>query len=323
MAIVTTKSELEKCKGAISLDTIAPELLKELDNPIQPEETEELKKLKESFKDIIAEVLDKDKTADSALLEMKIKNLERVYGGEVRFYQRFYIARKGDMPKAEKMMKLMVQKRFEVLGERLVSAVVSENFDEEEQKLFSAISKYWPLEFFGFSEKGNLIMTAKLKDIKPGEFIKKFTKEEISRYYLHFMDTGSLLIRVSNSKPFSEPTIPEDQEEDGYLSKLVYEIHDFEGCSRKQFHMSGLKVLKDVLSIGQGVYPEQVQRSYLINAPWFMTFAVSVISVVLDKATKAKIVVKRNDCKDQILELLGGNEELYGSLWERALRKTA
>ena len=49
------------------------------------------------------------------------------------------------------------------------------------------------------------------------------------------------------------------------------EIYDLKGVGRHQLGMSGLLVLKRILGIGQGLYPENLDRTIIINAPWFFS----------------------------------------------------
>lgn len=321
--MLTTIEDIVSYDTAISLDEIDIMFLNSLNNPHQPDESDKIKLIREEFLKTFCEVLKKDITneIDKEYIESRIEKLTFTYGGPFRFYERFLIARDGDVSKASSMMKEMLEVRLRVLGERLVSSLTESNdinnmgSDEAEQTLIKGIDKFWAIEIYGFTKSGYILLTGKLANIEPGEFIKKYSKKEIGQYYFHFVEKANLLQRISNSHPFSTNT-----GEESYKSKKMVEIYDFNHLSRKQFSMSGIKVLKDVLGLGQVVFPEQSERAYMINTPFFFSACWSIISRVLDKVTRDKTVISRYGCDKEITELLGSKDKLK-TLMDRVLNK--
>ena len=212
------------------------------DNAFQPEETEDIIELKKRFYAAMAEVLKKDpnKEEDKAELDNHLGHLQTVYGGENRFYERFLLARNGNLDKATKMMKHMVEIRLQIVGEQLVtSAALTNNFYDKgseertgEVELFTSIDSFWAIDYWGFTKDGNPLMTGKLKNIRPGKFIKEYNKDEIKRFYFHFMERANILNRYANSPPLKD-----DNTGGNKRTRRYVEIYDFKGMSIRQFHI--------------------------------------------------------------------------------------
>mmetsp|Transcript_15607 Transcript_15607/g.17632 ORF Transcript_15607/g.17632 Transcript_15607/m.17632 type:complete len:277 (-) Transcript_15607:369-1199(-) len=256
-------------------------------DPIQPDETEEMTSLKAR-----------------ARKELSVTpKIEQKYGGENRFYERFLLARDNDVEKALKLMK----KCLSIRESLKVDAELSKQEQEAEEEVFSRIKPYWPLDFWGFGKDGSTILFGKLKNIKPKKFVDTFEVNEIKRFYVHFVHEGNELQKHSNSPSMR-------QTEEGKWKRQI-EVFDLNGISTKQLHMKGLKILKEVLGLGQHLFPENVERTYMLNAPWFFSGAWNIVKHALDKETQKKVVISRYDCRKQLSELLG-SEALFDEMMQ-------
>lgn len=324
-SMISTLEELENHKGALSIDNIDPKLFKLVEDPVQPPETDDIRALKSFFKDAIYEVLNKDKTieTDQGHINKCTSNLEFLYGGPIRFYHKFLIARKGNLKKACKMMKTMLEKRYALLGETLITNMINvdnvdklESTDPEESKILTEIAKFWVIEYFGYTEDHHLLLTAKLKDVDLYEVSKKFTRQQFDTYFYYFVEKALLLQRFANSPSFTskEVIFPNDEvNKDADSLNTKYrrniEIYDWKRVTRKQVHIQGLKIVRDVLGSGAHVFPEHVEKTFMINTPWYFTMIWAVFSVILDKESKGKGVISKTDCTKQISSLLGVDSE--------------
>lgn len=92
--------------------------------------------------------------------------------------------------------------------------------------------------------------------------------------------------------------------------KANIQVINLKGISMGQLHITGLKLLRKVLKLGQGLNPENIDKSYIINVPWFFSGAWGIIKQALNKQILAKITVSSGNCKDELMKHLG-SEELY------------
>ena len=63
-----------------------------------------------------------------------------------------------------------------------------------------------------------------------------------------------------------------------------------------------------ILKLGQIMFPDNLAKSYIINAPWFFTAAWRVIRLGVARATIEKVTISRGNCRAEIAELLGSEE---------------
>ncbi|CAK9022931.1 Phosphatidylinositol/phosphatidylcholine transfer protein SFH1 (Phosphatidylinositol transfer protein 1) (AtPITP1) (Protein CAN OF WORMS1) (Protein SEC FOURTEEN HOMOLOGS 1) (AtSFH1) (Protein SHORT ROOT HAIR 1) [Durusdinium trenchii] len=74
-------------------------------------------------------------------------------------------------------------------------------------------------------------------------------------------------------------------------------IFDLNGWNMSHAKPKANKMVNSLISIAQDYYPETLQKSFVINAPWLFNAAWKVISPWLDKNTKAKVQF----CKPAVL----------------------
>ena len=111
---------------------------------------------------------------------LPIKFLQK-YGGETRCLQRFLIARDDDPKKAEKM----IHKNLAVRNQYGLDDDGGAIKEEEDKKDYELFKKLWPVKFWGFSKKGNVIVVTRLHDIKPKKFLASFQEEKAKLFYAH------------------------------------------------------------------------------------------------------------------------------------------
>eukprot|EP00924_Labyrinthula_sp_SR-Ha-C_P003293 maker-scaffold_15-snap-gene-5.59-mRNA-1 protein AED:0.00 eAED:0.00 QI:130/1/1/1/1/1/3/61/274 len=227
--------------------------------PIQPLATEEITRLREAMES-------EEHLTDKVVM---------AFGGENRAYQRFLRARGNDVTKAKILFSSALEMRKE-LG-------IDNPLDEKVVLLFKQMDEFWPFKFWGYSKTGNLLIQCKLENIRPKEFVKKYSEEEIRQYFLNYSENSFKLQNFGNSRIKAE----EDKEWKGTI-----EIYDFKNLGRNQIDVKGLSILKNVLRLGQTMSPENLQKSYLINVPWFFkNFMWPVIKKCMNEYTVHKVFV--------------------------------
>jgi len=246
--------------------------------------------------------------------------VEYKYGGPIRAYERYLLARECNVSSAEKMLRDSIKFRK---GHGL------DDPDSEETKLrmdtFKRLRSLWVGEFLDESSyDGSPIQVFRYKSLKPRELMKSVTEEEFADFYITWMDMTLDIQNRANSKQFQALCQRQQQEKQGsspsastaqgsssslntgkpYDWKSFIEIHDLSGLGLSQLHMPGILMLTRVLKVGQGHYPENLRVAYIVNAPFLFAGAWKVISKVLDPATVEKINVSANVPRDKISQYI-------------------
>ena len=75
-------------------------------------------------------------------------------------------------------------------------------------------------------------------------------------------------------------------------------------------------MLARVLKIGQDHYPENMRKTFFINAPMVFSAAWAIVSTVLDERTLAKITITSGDGGDDLRDYVGAGRlsEILASL---------
>mmetsp|Transcript_4915 Transcript_4915/g.6016 ORF Transcript_4915/g.6016 Transcript_4915/m.6016 type:complete len:280 (+) Transcript_4915:123-962(+) len=224
-----------------------------------------------------------------------------IYGGETRTMERFLMARDWDVKKAEKMLRKCVEYR----QEKNLDGKKSKDELQYLEDIEKEIRPHWAVMFWGLSKDGNLMTYASVKNVVLKDILK-IPEENIKRFFLEELRKASKIHNYANS----EPRKSSDQKR--WRSSI--DIIDLKGISMAHLHISGLRVLNRVLKLAQIVAPEIMDKTYIINSPWFFSAAWSVIKKVLAPQIVAKVTITSGSAEDEILEHLGGDREAYEDL---------
>lgn len=264
-------------------------------------------------------------------------SLAQKYGGHVRFFHRYLVARDNKVDAAEKMLRETAAFRRERgLDDAERSAARLATFREHRH--------HWPGRFLERpSADGAPIQAFRYKDLKPRALLKAISEAEFAEVYVTWMERTLEIQNVANSKRFRESIRPrqtarldaagtgasasdlqeggkrkgareekqreggdecegEGEGEDGgsYDWRGFVEIHDVSGIGMKQLHVPGVLMLSRVLNIGKGHYPDNLRCAFIVGAPFFFSGAWSIISKVLDAQTVEKITVSAKVPRDKM-----------------------
>jgi hypothetical protein len=231
--------------------------------------------------------------------------MERKWGGPSRCYERFVRARKGDLAASEEMLRKAVA--FRKLYE--LDAPASAQFQERE-RLARVHAHLWAGNFQDFTTAdGSPVQLYTYRHLQPKQLMKQVSEEQFSHVYVAWMERTLDLQNQANSVEYRRQLAaragtcgpPAPGREHEWMAFI--EVHDLSGLGRQQLYMPGVLMLTRVLKLGQGNYPEGLRRCVICNAPWFFSAAWSLISKVLDPATRDKIVISSNVPRDRLLEV--------------------
>mmetsp|Transcript_6591 Transcript_6591/g.7546 ORF Transcript_6591/g.7546 Transcript_6591/m.7546 type:complete len:278 (-) Transcript_6591:502-1335(-) len=243
--------------------------------PVQPETNNSIETLKKSVEDVMYE------------------KFETKYGGPVRTYERFLSARDWDLSKAEKMLRECISFRKE---KKLDDDKSSEELDHLD-KCMQQVQPIWILRPWGFSVEKHVLIYVRVSKLKLKEFLS-IPEENIKDFYLNWVNRIFDMQNYGNAEKDAT-----DKEWKGNV-----QVVNLKGISMGQLHISGLRLLNRVLKIAQGLAPENLTKSYIINAPWYFQGAWGIIKKGLNKGIIEKVRVTSGDCKDELVSYFGSEE---------------
>jgi hypothetical protein len=96
----------------------------------------------------------------------------------------------------------------------------------------------------------------------------------------------------------------------GKETPQMVEIHDFQGFGLRHLRcVAGAREAARILGIGQKYYPENLDTSFILNAPSLFDMVWWVLSQALDERTRQKVIITSDSTHPRLQEFLS-NEEL-------------
>jgi len=126
-----------------------------------------------------------------------------------------------------------------------------------------------------------------------------FTMQQLARHYVW---TSEYMWRVK------------DRDDD----KMLISLFDLKGCTLNQLKGTQLSLFKECSMLIGSHYPERSKMTFVINAPWWISAAFTIIRPFMDPRTFEKIKVLGSDYKKHLFEYfdpsvipieLGGTDE--------------
>lgn len=145
-------------------------------------------------------------------------------------------------------------------------------------------------------------MIMRVGQVQPGKLLEKFTMEQLTNFYIFWMEYALKLQRDTMSDKLRK-----HQEEGSPISHGIVEIYDLNGLSLSQLNLPALNALSSILKIGQEHYPENLSRGFIVNAPLVFSAAWRILKPVLHANTQAKISVTSSPNFEDLEPLLGAS----------------
>ena len=212
--------------------------------------------------------------ADSAAARVTVE----AFGGPAHCATRF-LGLHGSAKKAKKKFDATAAWRKECAVDRI---------NETAAETVERIHPSWSGRWIGWNPDGSPVQIWRVGAMRPKQFTSDFSENEITQFYIHYMEQGLSMQRARG------------------MTQTI-EIYDLAGVKSSQVHIGPLNLLSRVLSIGQKHYPENLRKAYVINAPGFFQAGFACVEPVLGSATRSKLRVSQGDLRSE-LEVLLGNE---------------
>ena len=214
------------------------------------------------------------------------------FGGEPRCFERFLLATNSDVAAAHERFQATLAFRAEHSLHRGLDVW-------PDQTIIERVRPFWPIRVCSASVDGSPVQFVPIGAVDVRSIMSSLTEEELCHFYIWWMESSLARQRELN------PTGTSSRDWKGNI-----EIYDMEMLSIWQIHVSGLRLLSRVLSIGQAHYPESLRKQFIINTPRLFSAAWATVSMVLSERTLAKVTISSDASVVELEELLGGKAAL-------------
>lgn len=232
---------------------------------------------KEKGKYFSGNIGDTNQAQDQVLLEFKdyIKN-EMKISNEIYddwFLLRFCRARKFKLNDTKIMFTNYI--KF-IEDEKVYDSLLKDDMT----RITEQMHQNYPHGFCTVSKDGTPVWIERLKEANMGKLLEDFSETEIKRYFMrtYFMALHAIFPKCS-------------EKADKRIGSFIF-IFDLKDVSvGKLIAKDKVNMVKLMLKIGQDYFPEQMCKTFMINAPWSITAAWNLVKVFLDDVTRKKVSI--------------------------------
>ena len=211
-------------------------------------------------------------------------------GGHHRCFERFLIARNDNIEKAAAMLLATLAFRREL-------SLDADPRPACDPAILERVQPLWPGSYAGFTPDNSPILYFAYGPLDVRGFYEVAPEADLRAFYVAFMERSLSLQNETNTG-------------DGTPWRGMVEVHNLRGVGFSHIYVPGLRMLARVLKIGQDHYPENMRKTFFINAPMVFSAALAIVSTVLDERTLAKITITSGDGGDDLRDYVGGAERL-------------
>lgn len=171
--------------------------------------------------------------------------------------------------------------------------------DPKRQQLFERIAQMFPAGYHRYTTRGEPVELWRIGQFWPAEIMEQFSREEIEHIWFHHLECSL----------YAQRDVAVRLGWDGGTAGLVL-VMDLQGMGKRHLAPSVLKLVSGLFGIGQKMYPENVNRILVVNAPKLFELGFSAVKPALHENTIKKIAVASSANTELLGEMLGGNHRL-------------
>jgi hypothetical protein len=207
------------------------------------------------------------------------------------YYQRWLIARKYNVSKAEKMLRNHIQFRKDYD----VDTVLQWKPPEVLEKCFSG-------GFFGEDRDGDPVWYDNFGNLDFKGLYYSCRHEDVTRLKIFHMELTTKVLRETTEKK-------------GHRVHQLTSVLDVKNISyQRHYHWPSIQRFRGLLTLYADNYPDQSKRIIFVNVPQIFPVAYNLLKPFIDEETRKKIIVLGNDLTqvqkyispDQLPEAYGG-----------------
>ena len=171
--------------------------------------------------------------------------------------------------------------------------------DPGRQQLFARIEPMFTAGYHRYTTRGEPVELWRIGQIWPHEMLEQFSQEEIEHIWFHHLERSL----------HAQRDVAAGLGWEGGTAGLVL-VMDLQGMGKRHLAPRVLKLVSGLFGIGQKMYPENVNRIIVCNAPALFELGFSAVKPALHENTIAKISVVSSANTEALAEMLGGLHRL-------------
>lgn len=218
-------------------------------------------------------------------------NLVQHYGGSLRILERYLNARDNNVEEAAKLFKLG--------RETALKYPFEDDLSEEDEILYQKFKEQWPVKYSGFTAIGQPVLFAELSKVDAKKTMTELKEDKFSRFFVRFSAESMRLQNFASCVLRSEDDL-------GWSGPC--DIFDAKGLSFSQLHLPSLRAFARTLKLGQCLFPDSLQKAYIINAPMLFTAVWKVVKLGINKNTLERIKISSGNCIEELTKDFGSKE---------------
>ena len=171
--------------------------------------------------------------------------------------------------------------------------------DPERRRLFAQIEPMFTAGYHRYTCRGEPVELWRIGQIWPHEMLEQFSQQEIEQIWFHHLEHSL----------YAQRDVADRLGWAGGTAGLVL-VMDLQGMGKRHLAPRVLKLVSALFGVGQKMYPENVNRILVVNAPALFELGFSAVKPALHENTIAKISVVSSANSEELAAMLGGPHRL-------------